>query len=72
MPVSDPEKIIHRRGWKEKKSTHVEIPEFSQEDYPSSSSQEIPVENPDFTEENPNSAGEETNGFDLVNHCGGQ
>ena len=51
--VSDPEKIIHRRSWKEKKSAHAKISEFSIEDYPSSSSQEIPVENPDSTEENP-------------------
>ena len=51
-PVSDPEKIIHRRSWKEKKSVCAEIPELSEEYYPSSSSQEIQVENPDSTEEN--------------------
>ena len=51
--MSDPENIIHRRVWKEKKSIRAEIPEYSVEDHPSSSSQEIQVENPDSTEENP-------------------
>ena len=49
--MSDPEKIIHKRAWKEKKPARVENPEYSIEDYPSSS-QEIQVENPDSTEEN--------------------
>ena len=47
--MSDPENIIHRRAWKEKKSICAEIPEYFVEDYPSSSSQEIQVENPDST-----------------------
>ena len=47
--VSDPEKIIRRRSWKEKKSVCAEIREFSKEDYPSSSSQEVLVENLDST-----------------------
>ena len=51
--VSDPEKIIHRRSWKERQSARAEVPEYFVEDHPSSSSQEIPVENPDSTEENP-------------------
>ena len=45
--MSDPEKIIHKRSWKEKKSVRAEIPEFSVEDYPSSSSQEVLEENLD-------------------------
>ena len=49
--MSDPERIIHRRVWKEKKSVRAEIPELSEEYYPSSSSQEIQVENPNSTEE---------------------
>ena len=51
--MSDPEKIIHKRVWKERKSVRAEIPENAVEDYPSSSSQEIPLENPDSAEENP-------------------
>ena len=51
--MSDLDNIIHRRSWKERKSTRAKIPEFFEEDCPSSSSQEIPVGNPDSTEENP-------------------
>ena len=47
--MSDPENIIHKRSWKEKKSICAEIPEFSVEDYPSSSSQKVLVENLDST-----------------------
>ena len=47
--VSDPEKIIHRRSWKEKKSVRAVIPDVSIEDYPSSSSQEVLEENLDST-----------------------
>ena len=51
--MSDPEKIIHRRSWRERKSARAEIPEFFEEDFSPSSSQEIPVGCPDSTEENP-------------------
>ena len=40
--MSDPERILHRRGWRERQSVHTEIPEFSLENFPylqSSSSQ---------------------------------
>ena len=51
--VSDPEKIIHKRVWKERKSVSAENPEYSVEYYPPSYSQEIRTEHPDSTEENP-------------------
>ena len=51
--VSDPEKIIHKRVWKERKSVRAENPEYSVEDYPPSSSQEIRTENPEFYSETP-------------------
>ena len=35
--VSDPEKILHKRNWKENQTPHTEIPRFSLEDSPSSS-----------------------------------
>ena len=47
--VSDPEKIIHRRNWREIKLVHSEIPEFSIEKFPSSSSQEAQELVPDST-----------------------
>ena len=47
--VSDPEKIIHRRNWRERKSFHSEIPEFSIEKFSSSSSQVAQVLGPDST-----------------------
>ena len=47
--MSNPKKIIHKRIWKEKKLVRAEIPEFSVEDYPSPSSQEVLVENLDST-----------------------
>ena len=50
--MPDPENIVHRRISKERQLVYAENPEHSVEDFPSSSSQEIPVENPDFTEEN--------------------
>ena len=37
--MSDLEKIIHRRNWRERKSVHTEISELSVEKFPSSSSQ---------------------------------
>ena len=51
--MSDPEKIIHKRVWKERKSVRVENPEYSVEDYPPSSSQEVRTENPGFYSETP-------------------
>ena len=36
--MSDPEKIIHKRNWRERKSAHIEIPELSIENFPVSSS----------------------------------
>ena len=51
--VSDPEKIIHKRVWKERKSVRAENPEYSVEDYLPSSSQEIKIENPEFYSETP-------------------
>ena len=51
--VSDPEKIIHKRVWKERKSVRAENPEYSVEDYPPSSSQEVRTENPEFYSETP-------------------
>ena len=47
--MSDPEKILHRRSWRERKSVHIEIPEFSLEYFPSSSSQVSQVNGPDST-----------------------
>ena len=47
--MSDPEKIIHRRNWRERKSVHSEIPELSVEKFPSSSSQVAQVLGPDST-----------------------
>ena len=44
---------MHRRSWRERQSIRAENPEYSVNVFPSSSSQEIPVENPDFIEENP-------------------
>lgn len=51
--VSDPEKIIHKRIWKERKSVRAEILEYSVVDCPLSSSQEIRTEHSYSTEENP-------------------
>ena len=51
--MSDPEKIIHKRVWKERKSVCAENPEYSVEDYPPSSSQEIRTEHLDSIKENP-------------------
>ena len=51
--VSDPEKIIHKIVWKERKSVRAENPEYSVEDYPPSSSQEVRTENPEFYSETP-------------------
>ena len=51
--MSDPEKIIHKIIWKERKSVRAESPEYPVEDYPPSSSQEIRTEHPDSTRENP-------------------
>ena len=48
--VSDPNQIIRRRrNWRERKSSRSKIPEVSIEDFPSSSSQETQVPNPDST-----------------------
>ena len=47
--MSDPEKIIHRRSWKERQSVHTEIPESSLEYFSSSSSQVSQVRGPDST-----------------------
>ena len=52
-PVSDPEKIIHKRGWKKKKSVRSENSEYSVEDHPPSSSQEVRTEKPEFPSETP-------------------
>ena len=51
--MSDPEKIIHKRVWKERKSACAENPEYSVEYYPPSSSQEVRTENPEFYSETP-------------------
>ena len=51
--VSDPEKIIHKRVWKERKSARAENPEYSVEDYPPSSSQGVRTENPELYLETP-------------------
>ena len=76
--MSDPEKIIHKRVWKERKLARAENPEYSIEDYLPSSSQEISVENPDSTGlyllnlfAVPTLLGR-NNSLDLENHCGGQ
>ena len=49
----DAEKIIHKRVWKERKSVCAENPEYSIEDCPPSSSQEIRTKNPEFYSETP-------------------
>ena len=46
--MSNPEKIIHKRVWKERKSARAENPEYSIEYYPPSSSQEVRTKNPEF------------------------
>ena len=51
--MSDPEKIIHKRVWKERKSARAENHEYSIEYYPPSSSQEVRTENPEFYSETP-------------------
>ena len=51
--VSDPEKIIHKKVWKERKSARAENPECSVEDYPPSSSQEVRTENSEVYLETP-------------------
>ena len=47
--MSDPEKILHRRSWREIPSAHTEIHEFSLEEFSSSSSQVSQVQGPDST-----------------------
>ena len=51
--MSDPEKIIHKRVWKERNSARAKNPEYSVEDYPPSSSQGVRTENPQFYLETP-------------------
>ena len=51
--MSDLEKIIHKRVWKERKSIRAENLEYSIEDYPPSSSQEVRTENLEFYSETP-------------------
>ena len=51
--MSDPEKIFHKRGWKEKKSVRSENLEYSVGDFPPSSSQEVRIEKPEFYSETP-------------------
>lgn len=45
----DPEEIIHRRSWRERKLVHTEIPEFSLDYFSSSSSQVSHVQGPEST-----------------------
>ena len=47
--VSDPEQIIHRRNWRERKSARSQIPEVPIEDFPSSSSQDSQLQIPNST-----------------------
>ena len=51
--VSDPERTIHRRGRKERQAIPTKIPESLIEEHPFPSSQEIPVENPEYYSDNP-------------------
>ena len=46
--VSDPEKILHKRNWREKQTAHTDIPIFSLE-YSPSSSQLAQVQGPKIT-----------------------